>query len=111
MKKLYEEFQDYENLWEDTSNGSDGMCEICHKKPHKVVTSFKQYLCPDCDEEYLNTEKGKLEIFVRIALGSADASDYTAQELEAAAKSWSKYRWDIPFSFKTISNTPPSRRI
>lgn len=90
---------------------NDGMCEVCHDKPYTVINAYDQQLCTDCDNKYCATEKGKLELFLSIAIGNNKASGYTPQEVYDAAMSYCKHRYDLPFVLqKSYYNTKPKHQ-
>ena len=90
--KFFEEFNLFEDLW---NTAHDDTCDVCKSKKHAAINSFGQYLCNDCDEDYLKSEKGRLETFIQIALGVVDANKLSDVDLAQAAKSYSKYRLDL----------------
>jgi hypothetical protein len=85
-----------------------GLCDKCGKAQHEVLNSYKQYLCLDCYEEYANSDEGQLELFVELAQGIKDASNFSADEIKAAADSWSNHRLDTAIWFKPMSSRKPS---
>lgn len=106
--KLHEEFKLYENMWDE--DAKTGICDACNEKPFKVLTAYGEHLCTECNDKYLDSEKGKLELFIRLAIDNANASSYTPQEVYDAAMSWSNHRVDLPLTLRAHYDTQPTTK-
>lgn len=75
------------------------MCEKCEKQTNDVfVTVFNETLCEDCWDDYLMTDRGKLEYFIGIAKGDLPISDYDADFLGHVSACWNKYKEELNHS-------------
>jgi len=78
------------------------LCEKCEKRTNDVfINVFDETLCEDCWDDYLMTDRGKLEYFIGIAKGDLPISDYDADFLGHVATCWNKYKEELNY-FKTI---------
>lgn len=69
-------------------------CEKCGKelKGEFFVTAYGEKRCPDCYDDYLMTDKGKVEYLIGICQGAYPVSDFDADFLGHVAVCWKKYR-------------------
>jgi recombinational DNA repair protein (RecF pathway) len=69
-------------------------CTKCNKE--LVIDEFKtvygESLCENCWDDYLMTDKGKVEYFVGICRSDYPTSDFDADFLGHVAECWKKYR-------------------
>lgn len=78
------------------------LCEKCEKRTNDVFISvFDEPLCEDCWDDYLMTDRGKLEYFIGIAKGDLPISDYDADFLGHVVTCWNKYKEELNY-FKAI---------
>lgn len=78
------------------------ICEKCEKCTGDVFISvFEETLCEDCWDDYLMTDRGKLEYFIGIAKGEVPMSDYDADFLGHIITCWNKYKGELDY-FKSI---------
>ena len=78
-------------------------CVKCGKETENILTTvFGEDRCEFCYDDYLMTDKGKVEYFVGIVTGDLLMEDYDADFLIHVAACWKKYRDELFLSIKTI---------
>jgi uncharacterized radical SAM superfamily protein len=81
------------------------MCENCGKKTlDTLINVFKEELCEDCWDDYLMTDRGKLEYFIGIAKGDLPIEEFDADFLGHCCVLWEEYKYSFPFSIKKIND-------
>ena len=71
-------------------------CEKCGKETYDIITSvYGEKRCEDCWDDYLMTDKGKVEYFVGLCLDELDIKDYDADFLGWLGVCWKKYRDEL----------------
>ena len=80
-----------------------GYCANCdsHRK-ELLKTAYGDYLCEDCWDDYICTDHGKLEYFIGICNGDYPASDFDADFVYEAVRSWQIH-------YSTLDFTPSQR--
>lgn len=69
------------------------MCEKCAKKTNDtLVNVFSEELCEDCWDDYLMTDRGKVEYFVGIVKEELPIEDYDADFLGHVSACWKEYK-------------------
>jgi hypothetical protein len=77
-------------------------CKHCCHSGRLLFTLYKEYLCEDCWEDYLNTQEGKIEYFIDVVNRIEPVSAFDADLLGEAAISWNKNKHKLGLSEKTI---------
>ena len=71
-------------------------CEKCDKVLGEYfVTAYGEKRCEDCWDDYLMTDKGKVEYFIGICNDDYPMSDFDADFLGHVAVCWKKYRDEL----------------
>ena len=79
-------------------------CEKCGKTLGSYITTvYGEIRCESCYDDYLMTDKGKVEYFIGLCTGELDIKDYDADFLGWLGVCWRKYRDEIPMSNKDIA--------
>jgi DNA-directed RNA polymerase subunit RPC12/RpoP len=79
-------------------------CSKCWKEIENIfITAYGEARCEDCYDDYLMTDKGKVEYFIGIVTGELPISDYDADFLGHVSVCWRKYRDELPMSNKDIA--------
>lgn len=65
-------------------------------------TSYGEKRCPDCYDDHLMTDRGKVEYLVGIVEGELPIDDYDADFLGHVSACWKKYRWDVHMSVRDL---------
>ena len=69
------------------------MCEKCAKQTNDtLVNVFSEELCEDCWDDYLMTDRGKVEYFVGIVKEELPIEDYDADFLGHESACWKEYK-------------------
>jgi hypothetical protein len=64
-------------------------CATCDKSRTELLkTAYGDYICEDCWDEYICSDAGKLEYLIGICREDYPASDFDAEFLGEAAKSF-----------------------
>ena len=77
------------------------LCNQCGKESISnfiLTTVYGEQLCEDCWDDYLMTDKGKLEYFVGICKGDYPTSDFDADFLGHISECWKRYKNLIDYS-------------
>lgn len=78
-------------------------CAKCGKETGTILTTvYGEDRCELCYDDYLMTDKGKVEYFVGIITGDLSIEDYDADFLGHVVTCWKKYRDELILSIKTI---------
>lgn len=79
-------------------------CVKCGKETEAILTTvYGEDRCELCYDDYLMTDKGKVEYFVGICHGDYPMSDFDADFLGFLSVCWKKYREELNLSPKDIS--------
>ena len=74
-------------------------CGHCGKEdPELLTTSFGVTLCNNCWDDYLMTDRGKLEYFIGIVKEELPIEDYDADFLGHISACWNKYKDQLNYS-------------
>jgi hypothetical protein len=65
-------------------------------------TAYGENRCLDCFDDYLMTDKGKVEYLIGIVEGELDLKDYDADFLGLVAVCWNKYKEKLNLSIPKI---------
>lgn len=75
------------------------VCSKCSKEVELTIpNSYGESLCEDCWDEYINTDRGKLEYFISLVRDEEDLKAFDADGLGEIVTSWNKYKFDTEFS-------------
>lgn len=66
-------------------------------------TAYGELRCADCYDDYLMTDKGKVEYLIGICKGDLPIKDFDADFLGWVAMCWEKYKGMLPLSEKDIA--------
>ena len=80
-------------------------CSECMTKVGALEYTENVYgdvLCDDCWDEYINSDRGKIEYFVSIVNDEEDIRAFDADMLGAIAVSWKRNKHRTEFSKETI---------
>lgn len=67
-----------------------------------ITTAYGEVRCEDCYDDYLMTDKGKVEYFIGIVTGELPMSDYDADFLGHVSVCWKKYRSMLSISMAEV---------
>ena len=68
------------------------VCEKCGKKTYDLLTTvYGDIRCEDCWDDYLMTDRGKVEYFVGICREDYPMSDYDDDFLGRISSCWKQY--------------------
>jgi hypothetical protein len=72
------------------------MCEKCGKPTlDTLINVFSEELCLDCWDDYLMTDRGKVEYFIGIVKEELPIEDYDADFLGHIAVCWNNYKSEL----------------
>ena len=78
-------------------------CAKCGKELRTFSeTAYGEKRCLDCFDDYLMTDRGKVEYIIGLVNGELDIKDYDADFLGHAAVCWRKYYWDLPYELRSM---------
>lgn len=78
-------------------------CAKCGKELRSFSrTAYGENRCLDCFDDYLMTDKGKVEYLIGIVEGELDLKDYDADFLGHVAVCWNKYKEKLNLSIPKI---------
>lgn len=78
-------------------------CVKCGKVLDELfITAYGDAYCLNCLNDYLTTDKGKVEYLIGIVSGNYLLSDYDEHFLSWVATCWNKYRKELALSIKDI---------
>jgi DNA-directed RNA polymerase subunit RPC12/RpoP len=78
-------------------------CAKCGKELRTFSrTAYGENRCLDCFDDYLMTDKGKVEYLIGIVKGELDIKDYDADFLGHVAVCWNKYKEQLNISVQEI---------
>jgi DNA-directed RNA polymerase subunit RPC12/RpoP len=67
-----------------------------------IETAYGEHRCEGCYDDYLMTDKGKVEYLISFVSGELDMKDYDADFLGHVAVCWVKYRDEINRTLKDL---------
>ena len=67
-----------------------------------IITAYGERRCEDCYDDYLMTDKGKVEYLIGLASGELDLKDYDADFLGHVAMCWNKYKEKLNLSIPQV---------
>lgn len=71
-------------------------CDKCGKALGAYsTTAYGEIRCVDCWDDYLMTDKGKVEYLIGLCNGELDMKDYDADFLGYVGVCWKKYRDEL----------------
>ena len=71
-------------------------CIKCNRKVDDLFESlYGETMCEYCWDDYLMTDKGKVEYLVGIVRGDYPMDYFDADFLGHVAVCWNKYRWEL----------------
>ena len=65
-------------------------------------TAYGENRCLDCWDDYLMTDKGKVEYLIGLTAGELDLNDYDADFLGHVAVCWNKYKEQLNISIQQV---------
>lgn len=65
-------------------------------------TAYGENRCPECFDDYLMTDRGKVEYLIGITSGELDIEDYDADFLGHVAVCWNKYKEKLNISIQQV---------
>lgn len=72
------------------------MCEKCGKQTlDTLINVFSEELCGDCWDDYLMSDRGKVEYFIGIVKEELPIEDYDADFLGHVSVCWNKYKGEL----------------
>lgn len=78
-------------------------CAKCGKSISSYrTTAYGEIRCLDCFDDYLMTDKGKVEYFIGLCTGKLKMKDYDADFLGHVAVCWNKYKEQLNISIQQI---------
>lgn len=78
-------------------------CAKCGKELRTFSrTAYGENRCLDCWDDYLMTDKGKVEYLIGLTTGELDLKDYDADFLGHVAVCWNKYKEQLNISIQQI---------
>ena len=78
-------------------------CMKCGRKETSLFESlYGEERCEYCWDDYLMTDRGKVEYFVGIVRGELNIDDYDADFLGHVSVCWQKYRDQVQLDADTI---------
>ena len=80
-------------------------CEKCGKYvDESFKTAYGEIRCPDCYDDYLLTDKGKVEYLIGIVRGDYPMDYYDADFLGLVAVCWNTYKDKLALTVKEIND-------
>ena len=79
-------------------------CDKCGKPldGEFFKTAYGEHRCADCYDDYLMTDKGKVEYLISIVNNDCDVNDYDADFLGWVASCWNRYRDELDMKLSEI---------
>ena len=78
-------------------------CIKCGKEiSNPFITAYGERRCEDCWDDYLMTDKGKVEYLIGICRGDYPMSDFDADFLGHVAVCWNTYKEKLNISIQQI---------
>lgn len=80
-------------------------CVKCSKavcSVNMLITAYGEIRCEDCWDDYLMTDKGKVEYFIGIIRGDYPMDYFDADFLGHVVVCWKKYRDELNLTVKEI---------
>lgn len=79
------------------------MCVKCGKPLGTfITTAYGENRCENCYDDYLMTDKGKVEYFIGLCTGELDMKDYDADFLGHVSVCWTKCRDQLDLTLAEI---------
>lgn len=79
------------------------LCVKCGKPlGTHTITAYGEVRCENCYDDYLMTDKGKVEYFIGICTGELPIADYDADFLGHVSACWQKYRDQLDMTIAEI---------
>lgn len=79
-------------------------CAKCGNAADKVLfTIYGEPRCERCFDDYLMTDKGKVEYMINLVTGEIPMEEFDADFLGHVAVCWNKYRDELPISNKNLA--------
>mgnify|MGYP003307167685 CR=1 FL=1 len=79
-------------------------CAKCGKAADKILfTIYNEPRCEHCYDDYLMTDRGKVEYMLNLVNGEIPMEEFDADFLGHVAVCWNKYRDELPISNKNIA--------
>ena len=79
-------------------------CDKCGTTSGEILpTVYGELRCERCYDDYLMTDRGKVEYLIGIVTGALSIDDYDADFLGYVAVCWNRYRDELPLSNKDIA--------
>lgn len=86
-------------------------CEKCGKVLGEYfMTAYGEKRCEDCWDDYLMTDRGKVEYFIGICNDDYPMSDFDADFLGHVAVCWTEYRDELDMKMSEIRNLETKAR-
>lgn len=89
-------------------------CAKCGKDLSKetsfVETAYGETRCEYCYDDYLMTDRGKVEYLIGITMGELDINDYDADFLGHVSVCWNKYKGELAISQRLIKEVEEKAR-
>ena len=78
-------------------------CAKCGKELKTFSeTAYGEKRCPDCFDDHLMTDKGKVEYLIGLCTGELEMKDYDADFLGHVAVCWCKYRDELDLTLSQL---------
>jgi SRSO17 transposase len=73
-----------------------GYCANCdtHRK-ELLKTAYGDYICEDCWDEYINSDRGLIEYFIAICNEDYSLEEFDADFLCSVIRAWNEYSNDV----------------
>jgi hypothetical protein len=86
-------------------------CEKCSKVLGEYfVTAYGEKRCEDCWDDYLMTDRGKVEYFIGICKEDYPMSDFDADFLGYISVCWTKYRDELDLKMSELRDIEDKAR-
>jgi DNA-directed RNA polymerase subunit RPC12/RpoP len=80
-------------------------CTKCGKEVEKLLTTaYGDKRCEACYDDYLMTDRGKVEYLIGLAMGEYPAASFDAEFLGHVWLCWKNYRDELNLTMKEIKN-------
>ena len=77
-------------------------CNECGKPNTVFKNAFGEILCEECWDEYINSDRGKVEHFINIVMGEEDLAAFDADHLGNIVNSWTTHKSLLNLTEKEI---------
>lgn len=78
-------------------------CLECNKPNPEFKNAYGENLCEDCWDEYINSDRGKVEYFLNITNGNAKLCNFDADFLGTVVISWKEHKHLLDLSEEEIA--------